>query len=389
MSNNQYLVSEVSTKQLSDKFIYGINHIYTNHKNWISPLDMDIRNIFNSEKNKKFKNGDAKRWIIEDNSGKVIGRIAGFYNTEKKNKEESEVGGIGFYECIDESYVSKLLFDTAINWLKKEGFKAVDGPINFGENYNYWGLLQEGRIEQTFGMQYHPEYYIKQFEDYGFNIYYNQFSYRMNPNNFSEQYLRIGKMVGKRNNLTAKHLNYSKLSSFSNDMAEAFNVIWSSFKKDYSPIDGYDLEKEFKSNKLFIDPKLIWVIYSNNKPVAMAIMMPDLNQIVKEINGKTSILNIIKLLYLKFTHKINRIRALVIGVSPEFQKKGVEAFIFHSIWEVLDRDKYTDIEFSWIGDFNPKMLNTIEKMGPEKTSTHSTYRLYFDKNKKFERYPIG
>ena len=35
----------------------------------------------------------------------------------------------------------------------------MDGPINFGENDNNWGLLVDGFMQQGFGMPYNKRYY--------------------------------------------------------------------------------------------------------------------------------------------------------------------------------------------------------------------------------------
>jgi hypothetical protein len=63
---------------------------------------------------------------------------------------------MGFFECIDKQEAAFLLFDTCKAWLEKAGMEAMDGPINFGENESYWGLLVEGFDNPSYGMNYHP-----------------------------------------------------------------------------------------------------------------------------------------------------------------------------------------------------------------------------------------
>ena len=145
----------------------------------------------------------------------------------------------------------------------------------------------------------------------------------------------------------------------------------------------------FLDAKFIIDPKLVWIIYEGEKPVSIAILIPDVNQIIKKVKGKTSFFNMLKMLYYKNTGGITRVRSLVIGVDPDYQKLGIEALIFFKAREYFDNTKYHELEFSWIGDFNLKMLSFINSLGTERTSTHTTYRYLFDREREFKRYPIG
>ncbi|MEN8138680.1 MAG: GNAT family N-acetyltransferase [Bacteroidota bacterium] len=388
MITESYKLIEVTDKQTEKLFLYGVYHIYDNDDNWVPTLDIDIKNHFNIKKNPLLIDGKAKRWIIVDSSSKVLGRIAAFFHPDKADVYGMVTGGVGFYESIDNLEVSYLLFNTAINWLKEFGIEAVDGPINLGENFNNWGLLYDGYVQPMYGMQYHPKYYKKQFEEFGFKIFYKQYSFRMNTNNVPDRMFRIGKWVDEKKRFRARHFKFSEKVDFSNDLADAFNVIWSSFKKDFTSITGDDILKMLEEAKFILDPKLVWIVYDGSKPISLAIIIPDVNQLIKRIDGKLSFSNIIKLLYYKRKNPINRVRSLVIGVAPEYQKHGIEALIFYKINKVFNKSQYKEIEFSWIGDYNTKMLRTIGDIGPKKVSTHVTYRYLLDRKKEFVRYPI-
>ena len=105
---------------------------------------------------------------------RLMGRVAAFINNKKAYHYEQPTGGIGFFECIDDEKAAFLLFDTAKNWLSANGMQAMDGPINFGENDNFWGLLVEGFTVPSYGMNYNPPYYRPLFENYGFKTAYAQ-----------------------------------------------------------------------------------------------------------------------------------------------------------------------------------------------------------------------
>ncbi|MGZ5248453.1 MAG: hypothetical protein ACXWCR_15205, partial [Flavitalea sp.] len=147
---------------------------------YIRPLDKDIQEVFDPKKNKAFRFGKAIRWILKDESGQLIGRIAAFMNKKYRSAgDEFPVGGIGFFDCINDQQAANFLFDTAKKWLAEEGVEAMDGPINFGERDKWWGLLVKGFQSPLYNMNYNPPYYQELFENYGFQTFFNQHCYGM------------------------------------------------------------------------------------------------------------------------------------------------------------------------------------------------------------------
>ncbi len=158
-------ISETTSKD----FIKVNVRINKEEQNYIQPLNKDINDVFDVNKNKYLKKGKVRRWVLEDDSGEQIGRIAAFINVRYKNKgDKFKVGGIGFFDCINNQEAANILFDTSIEWLKSEGMEAVDGPINMGERDRWWGLLVEGFHPPQYGLNWNQPYYQSLFEMYGF-----------------------------------------------------------------------------------------------------------------------------------------------------------------------------------------------------------------------------
>ena len=97
--------------------------------NYIRPLDNEVNDVFDASKNKTFRFGEAKRWILKDDGGKLIGRIAAFTNSKYINKgTEFPTGGVGFFDCIDDQTAANKLFHTAKEWLQSKGMEAMTVP---------------------------------------------------------------------------------------------------------------------------------------------------------------------------------------------------------------------------------------------------------------------
>jgi len=366
--------------------------IYKNNANWIRPLDKDINDIFDKKNNKAYRFGKTIRWILKDEQGELIGRIAAFVNTKYKNKgDEFTVGGIGFFECINNQDAADLLFDNAKHWLIKENVEAMDGPINFGERDRWWGLLTEGFSQPLYGMNYNPIYYKDLFETYGFQPFYHQYCFGMLPKEpLNHKIWEKHDVLAANPDYSARHLEKKHLEKYADDFTEVYNKAWAGHG-GLKQLSKEQVLMMFKKMKPVMDPRAIWFAYFQNKPIAMFINLPDLNQWFKYLNGKFDLLNKLYFLWLK-TFKINRkLTGLVFGIIPEFQSKGINAYIIAETSTMLLKKKlpYTNYEMQWIGDFNPKMMNMAKNVGEVFNSRQlTTYRYQFDRTKPFKRHPI-
>ena len=383
-------VIQVTNQKLVDEFHKLPEKLYKNDPNWIPPLRMMIENTFNPARNQRFKSGDASRWLLQKN-GKNIGRIAAFYDEKYAGGYEQPTGACGFFECIDNQEAANLLFDTAREWLKSQGMEAMDGPVNFDENFFFWGLLTDGFMPQSFGMQYNPPYYFQLFKNYGFKTYYEQYSYSLDITNpdLPERFWKIADWVAKKPGYSFEHFTYKNHDKYIRDFIEIHKKAWGGHV-NYKPLDFQLLKGLLKSARILIDEEFIWYVYHNGKPIAFFMQILDLNQILRKLKtGKLNLWNGMKLLYYKRRKTITRCRVIVLGVIPSYQGKGVESGIFHHLKKVMLRKSwYDDMEMSWVGDFNPKMNALFKSFGASQKLTHRTMRYLFDREKEFKKAPI-
>ncbi|MFM9911139.1 MAG: hypothetical protein ACKVOW_17500 [Chitinophagaceae bacterium] len=381
---------EVVNAKLARAFIKVNVEINKTNPAYIRPLDKDINEVFDSKKNKTFQFGEATRWILRNDDGELIGRIAVFTNNKYKNKgDDVAVGGIGFFDCINNVPAAEMLFDVAKHWLIQRGVEAMDGPINFGERDRWWGLLVEGFQSPLYCMNYNPPYYKYFFENYGFRCFYNQYCHEVDPRKeFSEKIKKHHSIVAGNPSFKAISLEGKDPGTFAEDFSIVYNKAWA----------GHEGEKEitkeqalqlFNKMRPVIDKKLLWFVYDRNNPIAIFFNLPDLNQWFKELDGSLSIWNQLKFLWIKRIHPPTKITGLVFGIVPEFQQKGIDAFLIVEAGKVFKTLSYTRFEAQWIGDFNPKMMKLAESFGETfLTRKLITYRYLFDRTKDFRRHPI-
>ena len=379
-------IIEVNSKKDKKDFIQLACSIYKNEKNWIRPLDKDINSVFDPKTNKAFRKGDVKRWILKNNN-ETIGRIAAFYSS-KNDKEKLRVGGCGFFECIDDKEAAKMLFDTAKNWLEKNGYNSMDGPINFGERDKWWGCLVEGfNIDPNYLQNYGKTYYQKLFENYGFQLLFRQLTFLKKVRTpLSEKLSLKAERALRDPNYNFKTLEKRNIQKYIRDFTKIYNDAWSKYP-GVSKLELSQAKLLFAQLKPILDEKILWFAYHNNDPVGFFISIPEMNQIFKHVNGKLDLFGKLKTFYhLKIKKSCKKMVGLVFGIVPKHQGKGVDgALIMASRETIQEKLAYEDLELNWIPDFNKNMIRVAEQVQVKLGKIHHTYRYNFDRSIPVER----
>lgn len=364
-------------------FLDVVDLIYKEDSAYIRPLDVQIEEIFSPKSNDFFKHGDAARFILVNDNGEAIGRVAAFINQKKAFGFPQPTGGMGFFECINNKEAAWMLFDTAKQWLMERGMEAMDGPINFGENDTFWGLLVEGFTPPGFGMQYNPPYYREFYEGYGFLDYFEQVTNILDITKpFPERFWKIAGRVVAREDYSFHHFKKKSSEKFIRDFVEVYDDAWQ-FHENFTPMDPDTLRKSLKEAAAFMDEELIWFAYHKDEPIAFLVMFPDVNQIIRHFKGKFNLINKLKFLYYKWRNEMTRTRAVIMGVKTRYQRMGIESGMFWHLRDYVAKKPYlNEMELSWVGDFNPKMRAVHESMGAEFGKRHITYRYIFDPAKR-------
>jgi hypothetical protein len=385
-------LTEVTNKSSEQDFIHVNVLVNQGNSNYIRPLEKDVVDVFDPAKNKTFRFGEAKRWVLKNADGELVGRIAAFTNTKYRNKgDDVKVGGMGFFDCINNQEAVELLLNVAKHWLLQQGMEAMDGPINFGERDRWWGLVVEGFQSPLYCMNYNPPYYRALLEAYGFEPFYHQICLGMDPKKpLSEKIAERHALYAKDPAFSVTNIKKNQFEKFAADFASVYNAAWAGhgglkeIKKDQVVL-------MFNKMKPVMDERLLWFAYYNEKPIAIFINLPDLNQWFKHLNGKFDLLHKLKFLWVKKTKECKKFTGLVFGVIPEYHGKGMDAFIIGEADKMVKSKEfqYLDYEMQWIGDFNPKMINVGLGLGDVYQSRKlTTYRYLFDRTKEFKRHPI-
>jgi len=391
VSQQKFLIEEVRNSDQVEAFRSLPYKIYQNDPNWVPHIRQEVEQVFDPAENTFFEHGEAIRWILRDHQGEVVGRVAAFVNWRKSHTYRQPTGGMGFFECIDNQAAANTLFDNCKCWLEDRDIEAMDGPINFGENNKYWGLIIENFNKPPYyGQNYNPEYYVRLFEDYGFRMYYRQIIF---DKSFYEPipglFQRRADRLRKEGEYQVVNYRKSEARKFARHFMEIYNDAWQThdnFKK-MTEKQAFALLKQIKP---VADEDLIIFVYHQGEPVATMVALPNINEVYQKVGDNMNVIGKLKFLYYKTTMKFTSCYGVVFGVKQKFQGRGIEGLIF----DTLRRDnaqkgyKYENYIVTWIGDFNPKMIRVMEALGCVRSRTMATFRKLFDESAPFERSPI-
>jgi hypothetical protein len=385
-------ILEVTTPQHVREFLMFPVSLYKNESHWIRPLDKDIEAVFDADKNKTFRHGECVRFLLTDNSGKTIGRVAAFVNEKIVHKgNDQPTGGMGFFECIDDQQAAFMLFDACKHWLQSKGMEAMDGPINFGSRDRWWGLLIEGfEFEPNYQCNYNFPYYKTFFEAYGFQVYFYQFTYsRLVNEPLIPRLAEKASITAQDPNYEFRHLQKNELDMLPEYLMKVYNQAWAN-RSENPELSMAQAKLLVKQMRPILDEKLIYFGFYKKQPISFFISLPEINQIFKYVNGKLDLIGKLKFLWHTFRKTNRKAFGILFGVVPEHQGMGVDGAMIIAARKVLqdDYNRYDFYEMNWIGDFNPKMINVVVQVGATLSKKHATYRKLFDEAKPFKRAPI-
>ena len=383
---------EVTTPHHVKEFLHLPVRLYHNEPNWIRPLDKDIEIVFDKEKNKTFRHGECARWILVNDAGETIGRVAAFVNEKIVHKNNDQpTGGMGFFECIQQQEAAFMLFDQCRRWLEQRGMEAMDGPINFGNRDRWWGLLIEGfDREPNYQCNYNFPYYKDFFEAYGFQVYFYQLTFaRTVQGPISQRLYDKALLTAQDPDYEFRHIRKDELERLPEYIMTVYNQAWAN-RRDVPELSLAQAKLIVKQMKPIMDIHLIYFAFFKGEPVAFFISLPEINQIFKYVNGKLDWIGKLKFMWHSFRRTNRKAFGILFGVVPAHQGKGLDGAMILNSKRVLQEEytRYDEYEMNWIGDFNPKMINVVEQVGADVSKRHATYRKLFDESKPFKRSPI-
>lgn len=366
------IVKEVNynTKTDLNLFINFPWALYKGHPYWVPPLKMAVKEMLNP-KHPFYKTADVKYWIAFKD-GKMAGRIMAIDNFTYNEKAQKNVGYFGFFDVIDDKKVSKVLIETATDFLKSRNRTMIEGPMNPGTNYEC-GLLVDGfKDSPQIMMTYNHPYYIEHLNELGFTKEMDLLAYKYNPYiDLPEVIRNIAKRTQEKSKISYRFLNVKNWTQELDLIFEMYNSAWQE-NWGFVPMSREEFDHTAKELKMIVNPDFVQFVLVDGVEAGFILVLPDYNQILKQIpSGKLSPLAIFKLLTAK--KRISRLRVIMMGIKKEYRKMGIETLLYTNMQnEILKNPLIKECELSWILETNLEMNKPLIRMTGE---AYKRYRL--------------
>jgi GNAT superfamily N-acetyltransferase len=334
--------------------------LYKNDPIWVPPLVDEQYSQFDAKRNPTLNHCEYALFLLEEND-RVIGRIAAFIDRLALETWKEQIGLFGYYECIEDLTASNMLFEAAATWLRKKGMTKMRGPWSFVSQE--WGLVVEGFTPSPVVMApYNPSYYIGHMASFNLEKIKDLLVYYISIKEgytIPERIMTLTDDVAKRYGV---HVRQVDMKNYDKDVQKVIDLSNRSLINNwgYTSVTKEEAEAVARDLKPVIQPKgVIFAEDPEGKPIGFAITIPDLNQLLKGLNGHLFPFGWLKLLL--GIPKLRSYRLFALGVIPEYHGKGIDSLLYRALCESLITPELW-IEINYVLEDNAPMNNAIRKL---------------------------
>lgn len=336
---------------------------------------MERKQILNRKKNPFFEHAEAEYFIAEQN-GEPLGRITAHIDHLHNQTHSETTGFFGFFESTSDPDVAHKLLDVAANWLKDRNMSQVRGPFSFSINEES-GVLVKGFKHPPFIMMGHnPSYYPTLLEGWGLSKVKDLYCWRYDSEHpIPDPAIQIADEVRKQPGLVVRTVSPKNLEKDVRVIIDVFNEAWQ-HNWGFVPLTENEIRKAAKDFQMVLEPKMALIAEVDGKPAAISLALPNLNEAIRDLDGRLFPFGFFKLFYRLKRKKVKAARLISLGIKKEY-RKGILGALSVLLYVQMHRHgkelNYGLCELSWTLEDNDKINQGIELMGGEH---YKTYRVY-------------
>ncbi|MCF2515368.1 N-acetyltransferase [Sphingomonas sp. G124] len=374
--SSDIIIRPVTTKADRKAFVDFAWEVYRHDPCWVPPLKDEVHGLLDPRKNPWFGHGKAELWLAS-RGGKVVGRISAQVDDLVQVHMEPGLGQWGMFEALDGETAAALIA-TAEGWLRDQGMTKALGPISI----SIWdepGLLIKGFEEPPLVMMGHhrPEYRAW-IEAAGYgkakDLYTFELDIRIDMIPVIDRLIKAGENNPR---IRIRDVDKSKFDQEAAIILEILNDAWSD-NWGFVPLTDAEIAYAGKKLKPIIVEDLVKIAEVDGEPVAFMITIPDLNEMIRDLDGKLFPFGWAKLLWRLHNVTTRRVRVPLMGVRKSLQGGRMASQLAFMLIEFTRRvcvDKYgiNVGEFGWVLEDNQGMMSIAQLPG---AGINHTYRIY-------------
>jgi len=364
-------INTVSSNADLDEFINLPWKIYAEDPNWVPPLKKAVRRLLNTAEHPFWKFSEQVLFLAYRDS-QTVGRIAGIIDHNYNQFHQEKMAAWGFFECDDDLETAAALFSAVEKWAIEKGMDFLRGPLNPSTNYEVGMLIEGFDLPPVLMMTYNPQYYVNLCESCGFSKEKDLFAILMvQDDRASARVERLARRIRKNADVSTRAADKKRFNEEMEIIKDIYNSAWSR-NWGFVPMTDDEMNEMGKELIRIMDPDLIFFVYYGQQPVGICIIVPDINPLLKRLNGRIGISGLLKILLHK--HEIKGVRGLAMGFKKSHQKLGLPLIAFDHLNRILrSSKKYEYLELGWNLEDNDDINKLEIELGGK---IHKRYRVF-------------
>jgi len=366
-------VEPVASRGDMREFIELPFRLHANEEQWVPPLRIERRLFLSPRFNAFFKHGEAELFLAR-RDGRVAGRISAQIDTAFNDFHENAWGMFGFLELEDDPEVARALLDAAAGWLRERGRDRMVGPMDFTMNDESGVLIEGFDREPMIRQAWQPPYYQRLCEDAGLEKAVDAFMWQLHivgRDKVMPIIWDLAEQLEPKHGIRIRKMSRLHLRRDLDAFAEIYNEAWSR-NWGFVPYSKDDLDAYAQELQLVYDRDWFMIAEdADGKTVGMAITVPDVNQVLKRMNGR--LLPFGWWHYLRKKRVVDRCRVGFLGVKPAYQHTGVAAGLYAEHFDMAEATRVKWGEMGWILETNKAMNRAMEAMGGQIVKKYRVY----------------
>ena len=355
-------------------FLDVVDYIYRDDRNYVRPLDMDLKQRL-SRKNPFFEHAEGTVFTAHRN-GWCVGRCTAQIDREHVSRYKEDCGFFGFLDTVDDEEVAGALLEASAKWLRERGMKKMRGPFSLSINEEMGCLVDGFDTPPMILMQHHRPYQGALIEKAGLEKAKDVFAWRYVVGEVPSRAKKAHDEIDKLPEVRSRHVDMKNLDADVRTIMDIFNDAWSD-NWCFVPYTENELSKMAEDLRLIGIPELTYITEIDGEPAAVAVALPNVNELIKDFHGKLLPLGLPKLLWRLKVVGPKTARLGVLGIRKQYRHVRKYAGLSTYLYSKLNRTG-RDLgiqwgELSWTLEDNGPVNLGIKFMGGK---VYKTYRIY-------------
>ncbi|HEY6464001.1 MAG TPA: hypothetical protein VIY73_27715 [Polyangiaceae bacterium] len=356
-------------------FLNVVDYIYRGDPNYVRPLDMELKDRLNPKKNPFFEHGEGAVFCAYRN-GFPVGRCTATIDRDHLDRYQDGVGFFGFLDTIDDEEVSRALLARAESWLRGKGMKRIRGPLSLNVNEEM-GCLVEGFDTPPYVMMpHHRRYQSSLIEKAGYATAKDVYAWRYNVGELNTRVKRAREEMLALPELSFRRASMKNLDKDVELLVDVFNDAWSD-NWGFVPFTRNEVKKMAADFKLLLMPEITCICSLDGEPAAVALAIPNLNELVRDMHGRLLPLGLPKLLWRLKVRGPRSARLILLGIRKKYRNMRkyapLSAFMYAEMNDGAKSLGIKEGELGWTLEDNGRVNAGITMMGAK---AYKTYRVY-------------